>query len=110
MGVIPQVHIYATHCRQANELTTCRWFALVRHKSPWLGPRHGKGEIHLDQDAIMCSFQNKRGQHIVLLAVTADNLVESVLQSTEPGGLRLHVGGLSMLAPDVMCADSSTGS
>lgn len=63
----------------------------MRHSSPWLGPRHGKTHAHFDQDAVLCSFQNGDGQHVVLLAVTADNSVESVLQSTDSGGVQLHV-------------------
>ena len=53
-----------------------RWFALVRIWSPWLAPRHGKGNFQPQEDAVLCSFLRWDGLHLVLLAVSG---IEDVL-------------------------------
>ncbi|KAJ5895194.1 hypothetical protein N7495_006885 [Penicillium taxi] len=62
-----------------------RWFSLVRIWSPWLGPRHGKDTFRLTEDAILCSFLRKDGQHLVFLAVSGIHDVVTVFQSGDNG-------------------------
>ncbi|KAI2472617.1 glycoside hydrolase family 36 protein [Annulohypoxylon bovei var. microspora] len=68
-----------------------RYFALVRHGSPWLGPRHGSGPFSLDKDAVMCSFLSDEGQHLVLLGVSGPDNVTTLLRSSESGSVKLHI-------------------
>lgn len=62
-----------------------RNFSLVRIWSPWLGPRHGKDQFHLTEDAILCSFLREDGQHLALLAISGVNDVLTVFQSGNNG-------------------------
>ncbi|KAJ5373951.1 Aldolase-type TIM barrel [Penicillium concentricum] len=62
-----------------------RYFSLVRVWSPWLGPRHGKDNFRLTEDAILCSFLREDGVNLVLLAVSGVNDVLTVFQSGENG-------------------------
>ncbi|KAI1342784.1 raffinose synthase Sip1 [Xylariaceae sp. FL0016] len=57
-----------------------RYFALVRHANPWLGPRHGKTQLNLDKDALMCSFLSPSGKHLVLLGVSGVNDTMTMLK------------------------------
>ena len=66
------------------------WFALVRHSTAWIAPRQGEKEITLDADAILCSFLRTDGLHLILLAVTASDIL-TVLNTNEHGEL-LMVG------------------
>ncbi|KAK1142831.1 hypothetical protein N8T08_007265 [Aspergillus melleus] len=61
-----------------------RYFALVRVWTPWLGPRHGRKEFELAEDAILCSFLRTDGIHVVVLAVSGTSNV-AVLGSGEDG-------------------------
>ncbi|CDM26666.1 Glycoside hydrolase, family 56, sperm surface protein PH20 [Penicillium roqueforti FM164] len=58
-----------------------RYFSLVRVGSAWLGPRHGKDNFRLTEDAIFCSFLRDDGVNLVLLAVSGVNDVLTVFQS-----------------------------
>lgn len=49
--------------------TSLRWFAIVRHSTPWLGPRQGDGPFNTDKDAILASFLRTDGLHLVILAM-----------------------------------------
>ncbi|KAJ5486115.1 hypothetical protein N7530_000415 [Penicillium desertorum] len=62
-----------------------RYFSLVRVSSPWLGPRHGKDNFRLTEDAIFCSFLREDGVNLGLLAVSGVNDVLTVFQSGENG-------------------------
>lgn len=62
-----------------------RYFSLVRVSSPWLGPRHGKDNFRLTEDAIFCSFLREDGVNLVLLAVSGVNDILTVFQSGENG-------------------------
>ncbi|GAB7347305.1 hypothetical protein MBLNU459_g3387t1 [Dothideomycetes sp. NU459] len=46
-----------------------RWFALVRHSTPWLGPRQGEDAFNPDKDAILASFLRRDGLHLLVLAM-----------------------------------------
>ncbi|KAJ6442933.1 glycoside hydrolase family 36 protein [Purpureocillium lavendulum] len=65
-----------------------RWFALVRLWAPWLAPRQGKDHLHLDQDAIMCSFLSPQGKTVTLLALSGVGNVLSTFRHTDRGGAR----------------------
>lgn len=57
-----------------------RWFALVRLMTPWLAPRHGRFMHQLAKDdAILYSFLRDDGLHVVLLAVSGVDNVQTVL-------------------------------
>ncbi|KAI0169148.1 glycoside hydrolase family 36 protein [Hypoxylon sp. FL1284] len=68
-----------------------RYFALVRHGSPWLGPRHGSTPFSLDKDAVMCSFLGSQGKHLVLLGVSGVANVMTLLRSSDSGSVKLHI-------------------
>lgn len=68
-----------------------RYFALVRHGSPWLGPRHGSSRFSIDKDAVMCSFLSPQGRHLVLLGVSGPSNVITLLRSSESGSVKLHI-------------------
>lgn len=67
-----------------------RYFSLVRISSAWLGPRHGKNEFKLIEDAILCSFLRSDGLSVSFLAVSGVNNVQSVFRSGEKGELVVH--------------------
>lgn len=75
----------------SRKLTDCSYFALVRHGSPWLGPRHGSSSFSLDKDAVVCSFLNSQGKHLVLLGVSGVANVTTLLRSSGSGSVKLHV-------------------
>jgi hypothetical protein len=62
-----------------------RFFALVRIWSPWLAPRHGEGHFNITEDAILCSFLQHDGKHLVLLAINGVDDVLTVFKSDEAG-------------------------
>lgn len=64
----------------------------MRLWSPWLAPRHGKTDLSLNEDAILCSFLDSNGKHLVFLAVGGINNVVPVFRSTPDGALTVHVG------------------
>ena len=64
-----------------------RWFALVRIWSPWLAPRHGKGNFQPKEDVILCSFLRWDGLHLVFLAVSGIDDVLTVLKHDGNGGV-----------------------
>ena len=64
-----------------------RWFALVRIWSPWLAPRHGKGNFQPQEDAILCSFLRWDGLHLVLLAVSGIDDVLTVFKHDGNGNV-----------------------
>ncbi|KAI1413246.1 glycoside hydrolase family 36 protein [Hypoxylon sp. FL1857] len=68
-----------------------RYFALVRHGSPWLGPRHGSSLFSLDKDGVMCSFLSPQGRHLVLLGVSGPSNVITLLRSSDSGSVKLHI-------------------
>ncbi|KAI1827497.1 glycoside hydrolase family 36 protein [Xylaria intraflava] len=69
-----------------------RYFALVRHSSAWLCPRHGKTVFSLDKDALLCSFLNHEGRHLVLLGIAnVDNSVITLLRSSNAGLIMVHL-------------------
>ncbi|CAG8087905.1 unnamed protein product [Penicillium salamii] len=65
--------------------STARYLSLVRVWSPWLGPRHGRDQFHLAEDAVLCSFLRTDGTHLVLLAVSGINDVLTIFQSGHDG-------------------------
>lgn len=67
-----------------------RYFALVRISSAWLGPRHGKNELKLIEDAILCSFLRSDGLSLSFLAVSGVDNVLSVFRSGQNGELVVH--------------------
>jgi hypothetical protein len=68
-----------------------RWFALVRIWSPWLAPRHGQTHFALDRDAVMCSFMDLAGRHLVLLAISGIDDVLTLFQTDGDGNVIIHV-------------------
>lgn len=64
-----------------------RWFALVRIWSPWLAPRHGQGIFSPPEDAILCSFLRWDGLHLVLLAVSGEDDVLTVMKQDGHGNI-----------------------
>ncbi|KAL8703164.1 MAG: hypothetical protein Q9201_003640 [Fulgogasparrea decipioides] len=67
-----------------------RWFSLVRIWSPWLGPRHGKGQFSPTEDAVLASFLRMDGLHLVLLAVSGVDDVLTALKPDAHGNVIVH--------------------
>ena len=63
-----------------------RWFSLVRISRPWLAPRQGKEQFSLTEDAILASFLRWDGLHIVLLALSLEDVL-TVFKSDEKGNI-----------------------
>ncbi|KAI3340606.1 raffinose synthase Sip1 [Ustulina deusta] len=68
-----------------------RYFALVRHSTAWLGPRHGKTNFSLDKDALLCSFLSHEGSHLVLLGISNVKSVVTLLRSSNHGPVMVHL-------------------
>lgn len=66
-----------------------RWFALVRHWTPWISPRQGDFPFNPPEDAVLCSFVSLEGKHLVLLGVSNDTV--TVLRGSETGEINIHV-------------------
>ena len=62
-----------------------RFFALVRIWTPWLAPRHGEGHFNITEDAVLCSFLQHDGKHLVLLAINGVDDVLTLFKSDEAG-------------------------
>ncbi|KAJ3488872.1 hypothetical protein NLG97_g6108 [Lecanicillium saksenae] len=67
-----------------------KWFALVRTGTPWLAPRKGLSQFSLDKGAILSSFVNSEGRHLVLLAVSGVDDTLCLFQSTNASAITLH--------------------
>ena len=65
----------------------CRFFALTRIWSPWLGPKHGKNLFNVTEDAIVCSFLRTDGRHVVILAINGIDDIITVFKSTPAGDI-----------------------
>jgi len=68
-----------------------RWFALIRIWSPWLAPRQGKTRFALDKEAVVCSFMEPGGRHLVLLAISGVQDVMTLFKSDQEGNVVLNV-------------------
>ena len=62
------------------------WFSLVRISRPWLAPRQGRGQFLLSEDAVLTSFLRRDGLHLVILAISIDEVL-TVLNSDEQGNI-----------------------
>lgn len=63
-----------------------RWFVLVRISRPWLAPRQGYGQFSLSEDAVLASFILCDGLHLVLLAISLDDVL-TVFKSDDSGNI-----------------------
>lgn len=63
-----------------------RWFVLVRISRPWLAPRQGNGQFSLSEDAMLASFLRCDGLHLVLLAISLDDVL-TIFKSDEKGNI-----------------------
>ena len=62
-----------------------RFFALVRIWTPWLAPRHGEGHFNITEDAVLCSFLQHDGRHLVLLTLNGVDDILTVFKADEHG-------------------------
>lgn len=67
-----------------------RFFALVRIWTPWLAPRHGRDRFVVDKDAILLSFLQNDGTHVVLLAVSGINDTLTIFRNDDEGNIVIH--------------------
>lgn len=65
-------------------LRVLKWFSIVRHSTPWLGPRQGDSNFHLDKPGVAASFLREDGLHVVVLPV---NGIPGTLVTLESGEL-----------------------
>ena len=75
--------------------------ALVRLKSAWLAPEHGRDDFFPRDDVITCSFLREDGLHLVFLALSGIDDVLSVFRSDKEGNIVLFVSNDS---PEVRLA------
>lgn len=61
-----------------------RWFCLVRQSRAWLCPRQGRPPFSLTEDAVLASFLLNNGHHLVLLAVSSEEIL-TVIKSDGEG-------------------------
>ena len=81
-----------------------RWFCLVRQSRAWLCPRQGKPPFSLTEDAVLASFLLTNGHHLVLLAVSSDEIL-TLIKSDDEGNIiisgrndGLHEGEMEIFA------------
>ena len=77
-----------------------RWFVLVRISRPWLAPRQGKGQFLLSEDAVLASFMRYDGLHLVLLAISMDEVL-TVFKSDERGNVIVYARNDSMIQKNI---------
>jgi len=75
-----------SHIKLGLPTNILRWFCLARESRPWLCPRQGGSKLSLDEDAILVSFLRDDGLHLVLLAVSLNDVLV-VFRSDEEGNL-----------------------
>lgn len=68
-----------------------RWMAIVRNNTPWLAPRQGTNRFELDSEAVICSFLNNLGKHLILLAISGIGYVTTLFTSSDKGKVVLRV-------------------
>ncbi|KAM3558606.1 hypothetical protein ARSEF4850_004509 [Beauveria asiatica] len=68
-----------------------KWFALVRAGIPWLAPRKGLSRFSLDKDAVLCTFADGQGRHLVFLAMSGVDDIVALIRSTDNNSISLHV-------------------
>lgn len=68
-----------------------KWFSLVRHSTPWLGPRQGDSIFHLDKPGVASSFLREDGLHVVVLPVNGIPGTLVALESDELGNVLVSV-------------------
>ncbi len=88
---IEQTFVSALRRAQNLSLIFFRWFALIRIWSPWLAPRQGKKHFALDKEAVICSFMELGGRHLVLLAISGVQDVMTLFKSDGDGNVVLNV-------------------
>ena len=73
------------------EYLECRWFALVQPWITWLEHRQGGSHFNVNAPAIMASFLNFEGKHLVLLAISGVYDVKTMLTSDNLGNVVMQV-------------------
>ncbi|KAM3514007.1 hypothetical protein MY11210_002324 [Beauveria gryllotalpidicola] len=68
-----------------------KWFALVRAGIPWLAPRKGLSRFSLDKDAVLCTFADGQGRHLVFLAMSGVDDILALFRSTDTNSISLHI-------------------
>ena len=63
-----------------------RWFCLVRQSRAWLCPRQGRPPFSLTEDAVLASFLLNSGHHLVLLAVSSEEIL-TLIKSDDVGNV-----------------------
>ncbi|CAO2649606.1 Nn.00g069910.m01.CDS01 [Neocucurbitaria sp. VM-36] len=73
------------HLGQA--VNSLKWFALVRHSTPWLGPRQGNSKFYLDKPGVLASFLQDDGSHLLVLPVNGIPGILTTLESDDAGNI-----------------------
>ncbi|KAF2140819.1 glycoside hydrolase family 36 protein [Aplosporella prunicola CBS 121167] len=84
-----------------------KWFALVRLWSPWLAPRHGKGDFAPDKEAVLASFLRNDGQHVVILAVSVSDVLTELVHQDGHVQIRGRNDGEEQDATAIVAVSSS---
>ncbi|KAJ4164429.1 hypothetical protein LMH87_006105 [Akanthomyces muscarius] len=79
-----------------------KWFALVRSGVPWIAPRKGLSRFALDKEAILCSFADGKGRHLVFLAVSGVDDILALFRSTDSNSITLHARNDAPVERDLM--------
>ncbi|KAF1817017.1 raffinose synthase protein-like protein Sip1 [Eremomyces bilateralis CBS 781.70] len=76
-----------TQVKLGKAIAFTRWFSLVRVWTPWIGPRQGKGQFKLDNDAFLLSFLRHDGLHVVALALSGIDDSSTWFRSDDEGNV-----------------------
>ncbi|PNS17903.1 hypothetical protein CAC42_3862 [Sphaceloma murrayae] len=66
-----------------------KWFALVRHSTPWLGPRQGDDHLSIDKPAVVLAVLLESGSYMVVCPEHGKAHMLSLLLSDSEGNLQL---------------------
>jgi hypothetical protein len=71
-------------------LKSIKWFATCRLYSPWFIPRHGKGPLTLDKDAVEVAFLRGDGLSVVMLALSGINDTSMCFRNNDAGEIIIN--------------------
>ena len=76
-----------TRLRLGRVRDILRWFALVRHSTPWLGPRQGDKRFEVDKPAVLAAFLLGNGNHLLVCPEHSKSHILTTLESDGSGDI-----------------------
>lgn len=68
-----------------------RWFGISRNTTSWMAPRQGRGYFKLDVAAILCSFINANGDHLIVFGISGFENVMTIFGDNNEGAMMIKV-------------------